>query len=135
MSSILTGPGDSGMKEYCRIIESQKHRSIESQNHRMIWVGGNHPAPTPAMGRAAPHQLRLPRAPSNLALSTSRDGAPQLLWAVCYKYFFYFYFFFLVPIKRMSSEVPVFSCFLHFKEYNVTNKRTCPTIPCSHRAR
>ena len=35
----------------------------------------------PAMGRAAPHQLRLPRAPSNLALSASRDGAPQLLWA------------------------------------------------------
>jgi len=32
------------------------------------------------MGRAAPHQLRLPRAPSNLALSASRDGAPQLLW-------------------------------------------------------
>jgi len=33
------------------------------------------------MGRAAPHQLRLPRAPSNMALSASRDGAPQLLWA------------------------------------------------------
>ena len=40
-----------------------------------------HAAPTPTMGRAAPHQLRLPRAPSNLALSASRDGAPQLLWA------------------------------------------------------
>ena len=35
--------------------------------------------PPPAVGRAAPHQLRLPRAPSNLALSASRDGAPQLL--------------------------------------------------------
>jgi len=33
------------------------------------------------MGRAAPYQLRLPRAPSNEALSASRDGAPQLLWA------------------------------------------------------
>ena len=33
------------------------------------------------MGLAVPRQLRLPRAPSNLALSTSRDGAPQLLWA------------------------------------------------------
>jgi len=33
------------------------------------------------MCRVAPHQLRLSRAPSNLALSTSRDGAPQLLWA------------------------------------------------------
>ena len=38
-----------------------------------------HADPIPAMGRAAPHQLRLPRAPSNLALSASRDGAPQLL--------------------------------------------------------
>ena len=50
----------------------------------MASVGENlkaHPAPTPAMGRAASHQLRLPRAPSNLALSASRDGAPQLLWA------------------------------------------------------
>ena len=28
-----------------------------------------------AMGRAAPHQLRLPGAPSNLALSASRDRA------------------------------------------------------------
>ena len=37
----------------------------------------------PAMGRAATHQLRLPRAPSNLALSASRDGAPQLVWAAC----------------------------------------------------
>jgi len=33
------------------------------------------------MGRAAPYQLRLPRAASNLALNASRDGAPQLLWA------------------------------------------------------
>jgi len=33
------------------------------------------------MGRAAPHQLSLLRAPSNLALRTSRNGAPQLLWA------------------------------------------------------
>jgi len=34
-----------------------------------------------AMGRAAPHQLRLPRAPSHLALSACRDGAPTALWA------------------------------------------------------
>jgi len=33
------------------------------------------------MGRAAPHQLRLPRAPSHLALSACRDGAPTALWA------------------------------------------------------
>jgi len=50
----------------------------------MAWIERDlkaHPAPTPAMGRAAPYPLRLPRAPSNLALSASRDGAPQLLWA------------------------------------------------------
>jgi len=48
----------------------------------MGWFGRDltgHPAPHPAVGRAAPHQFRLPRAPSKLALSTSRDGAPQLL--------------------------------------------------------
>jgi len=47
----------------------------------MIWIERDlkdYPAPHPAMGRAAPHQLRLRRAPSNLALSVSRDGAPQL---------------------------------------------------------
>jgi len=45
------------------------------------WDYKAHSAPTPAMGTAAPHQLRLPRAPSKLALSISRDGAPQVLWA------------------------------------------------------
>jgi len=35
----------------------------------------------PAAGRAAPQQLRLPRAPPLLDLNASRDGAPQLLWA------------------------------------------------------
>jgi len=57
---------------------------IESHNHRIVWVGGDFkalPAPTPCHGLVVPHQLRLPRSPSNLALSTSRDGAPQLLWA------------------------------------------------------
>lgn len=48
---------------------------------RMADVGRDikaHPVPTPsAMGRSAPHQLRLPGTPSNLALSVSRDGAPQ----------------------------------------------------------
>jgi len=40
-----------------------------------------HSAPT--HGQGCHHQLRLPRAPSNLALSACRDGAPQLLWAAC----------------------------------------------------
>ena len=39
-----------------------------------------HPNPV-CRGQGCPHQLRLPRVPSNLALGTSRDGAPQLLWA------------------------------------------------------
>jgi len=46
----------------------------------MVWVGRDlkaHPDPTPCGGLGATHQLRLPRAPSNLALRTSRDGAPQ----------------------------------------------------------
>ena len=50
----------------------------------MVWIERDlksHAAQTPAMDRAAPDQLRLPRAPSNLALSASRDGTPQLLWA------------------------------------------------------
>jgi len=49
----------------------------------MVWVRTDledHLVPTPAMVRAATHQLRLPRAPSNLALSATRDGEPQLLW-------------------------------------------------------
>ena len=35
----------------------------------------------PCHGQGCPPPVQLPRAPSNLALSTSRDGAPQLLWA------------------------------------------------------
>jgi len=52
-------------------------RRFESQNG----LGCNGPQralssnPT-AMGRAACHHIRLPRAPSNLALNASRDGAP-----------------------------------------------------------
>lgn len=42
----------------------------------MAWVGKdleNHPVPTPALGRAATHYIRLTRAQSNLALKTSRS--------------------------------------------------------------
>jgi len=35
------------------------------------------------MCRAANQQTRLPKATSSLALNTSRDGAPRLLWATC----------------------------------------------------
>jgi len=45
----------------------------------MVWVGRDLTAPpTPALGRAAPYQLRL-QSPIQMALSASRDGAPQLL--------------------------------------------------------
>ena len=49
------------------------------------WLGWKEPhsPPSPSLchGQGCPHQLRLLRAPSNLALNASRDGAPQLLWA------------------------------------------------------
>lgn len=57
---------------------------IKSQNYRLAWLGEyfkTHPFPTPALSRAAPNQLRLPRAPCTPALSTSRNGAPTALWA------------------------------------------------------
>lgn len=40
-----------------------------------------HLLPIPLPWQVSPHQVRLPTASSNLALSISRDGAPQLLWA------------------------------------------------------
>ena len=61
---------------------------IKSYNGIIEWVGLEGALKitelqSPAMSRAAPHQLRLPRAPSKLALSASRDGTPQLLWQLC----------------------------------------------------
>ncbi|NWH64462.1 WIPF1 protein, partial [Geococcyx californianus] len=47
-------------------------------DHRMNWVGRAlkyHPVPS-ALGRDTSHQPRLLRNPSNLALSTSKEGAP-----------------------------------------------------------
>jgi len=43
----------------------------------MSWAGRDlkaHPAPTPCHGQRFPYQLRLPRAPSNLALSLQGWG-------------------------------------------------------------
>ena len=54
--------------------------------YRMAWVGRNlkaHPYLPSAVGRAATQQLRLPRAPSSLALNASRDGAPTAPLAAC----------------------------------------------------
>lgn len=57
---------------------------IESQNG-LVWKGPQSPPiPTPAGGRAAQHQLRLPRVPSNLVLSTSRDGGMLSLYVFGY---------------------------------------------------
>jgi len=54
---------------------------VQKIYHRMAWVGRDLKAPSSsdARGRAAPHQLMLPRAPSNLALSAFRGGTPELL--------------------------------------------------------
>ena len=62
------------------------HTTFHVWNHRITeWLafGGTlKPTnPNPCRGLAAPHQLRLPRAPSNPALSASRDGTPTALWA------------------------------------------------------
>ena len=57
---------------------SPLYQIIESWYHRMAWVGRNIAAlpPHPYSGLAVLHQIRLPRAPSNRTLGTSRDGAP-----------------------------------------------------------
>jgi len=56
-------------------------------NHHIAeWLGLEGPLKPPhfqppAVGRAAPRQLRLPRAPSNLALTPPQMAHPQPLWA------------------------------------------------------
>jgi len=60
------------------------------KNHIMAWVGRDLEAfslPTHQQG-CPPPPAQLPRASSNLALSASRDGALQLLWAACTFIFF-----------------------------------------------
>jgi len=49
------------------------------------WVGKDlkdHGAPTPCCELAAPHRLKLLRAPCVLALHSPRNGAPTALWAM-----------------------------------------------------
>jgi len=44
----------------------------------MVWVGRtfkDHAVQSPVLGRDTSHQTRLPKAPSKLVLSISRDGA------------------------------------------------------------
>ena len=54
-----------------------------SHFHGMIeWFGrGLKAHPTPSHGQGCPPPAQAAHGPSNLAWSTSRDGAPQLLWA------------------------------------------------------
>jgi len=56
------------------------------ESYRVAWFERDlkaHPVPTPCNGQGCLHQIRLQRAPSNLALN-SEKGHPQLLWAACY---------------------------------------------------
>jgi len=53
----------------------------------MAWDGRylkDHPVPIPCDGLVATHQIRLPRASSNLALSTSRDGISESVYSLFY---------------------------------------------------
>ena len=43
--------------------------------HRMVWVGKDLSSKPPTLGRDTFHQTRLLKAPSNLALNTSMEGA------------------------------------------------------------
>ena len=62
------------------------HRITESQNHRTVWVGRHlrdAPSSNPVLWTGLPPTRSGPRAPSNLASNTSRDGASTALWATC----------------------------------------------------
>jgi len=55
-----------------------------AENHGIAWVGEDseaHPAPAPSCRQGCHPPAQLPRALFNLDWSTSRDGAPQFLWA------------------------------------------------------
>ena len=69
-----------GYRVLCWCLGSKNHWIIKSQNG-LGWKGPQSPpSPTPCWGQGCPSPAQLPRAPSNLALSASRGGAPQLLW-------------------------------------------------------
>ena len=72
----------------CECLENSSH-TLHSQGYgdllgtqlspqgKMAWVGKDlkvRPVPTPCCGLAAPHEIRLPRAPSNPALRASSNG-------------------------------------------------------------
>ena len=61
---------------FCQISVSVK---TQTQKHRTGWIGRDlkaNPAPAPAVSWLPSSQIRLPRTPFSLALSTSRGGTP-----------------------------------------------------------
>ena len=84
----------------------------------MSWVGRNlkdHLVPTACHGLVVSHQIRLPRAPPNLALSTYRDGASTA--SLCF-------------------QSPAFSAFFHWRGAPTLwsslwpSSGPTPTAPC-----
>ena len=72
---------------YLKEMQTCQHEGLKSSfslHLRTAWVWRDlksHPAPILCRAQGCPPRAQLPMVPSNLALSTSRDGAPQLLWA------------------------------------------------------
>lgn len=68
------------------------------------------------MVRAALHQLRLPRTQSNLALSDSMDGNPQLLWYRIFLFSFvlppHLHVYELKKKKKRLEDLPGICCLL-----------------------
>ena len=57
-----------------------------TENHRTVWVGRDpkaHASPAPAVGRASPQQLRLPRAHPTWPWAPPGMGYPQLSGQQC----------------------------------------------------
>lgn len=66
----------------------------------LAWAGRDnkaHPIPTPYCCLVTTHQIRLPKAPYNLASNASRDGASHLLWPNCWVLHHH-------PSKKISSQ-------------------------------
>ena len=68
---------------------------------------------SPPVDSAATHQFSLPRAPSNLALSTSRDGAStaslgdlfQCLTTLCVKFYFLVHFIMSLVVALSQGSI------------------------------
>jgi len=63
--------------------------------------GPQSPSSSNPIGLIAPHQVRLPRVLSNLALGTTRDGATHL-WAACSIYFICYIFYVFWDYHEMA---------------------------------